>query len=115
MHTPGPWTIDNITTRCGGPRIDAKLPGRPGQLGLADLWDVGGYSGSTEANARLMAEAPNLLEAARIVEAHCEREWIVTGGIEDEPINRVRTILLDTARAAIAKATGLDVVLRGSS
>ena len=91
--TPGPWRAefpDEISVRdADGGRIAilANLKGRLGMKGRRDTSEV-------EANARLIAAAPDLLEALKemvnLVELMCPF---------DGPQQR-------KARAAIAKATG---------
>jgi hypothetical protein len=81
-HTPGPWTIcqvGRIIEVCSGNLIVARIP-------------VG--SMNSEANARLIPAAPELLEALKGLVHEIETD----GGIDtsDWPI-------LDAAQAAIAK------------
>lgn len=85
-HTPGPWTHhpeDNIITDASGRRLIE--------------WQARSVSVSVEerdANARLIAAAPELLEALAAL----------IGCIDHGSDNP--TLKLDAARAAIAKATG---------
>ncbi len=83
-HTPGPWATDGLTVY---PRmiLDAKIQPR---ICKVDSFHTGG--GDRESNARLIAAAPELLEALRKAERHC-------------PPNSEAEIL---ARAAIAKSEG---------
>lgn len=96
-HTKGPWTIGR--NRAGYRDIDALDAEYPWQ-GLArvvvEMEGVSGYDDfpEGEANARLIAAAPDLLEALEMVMA--ERE----GG------SPVLFSTSDKARAAIAKAKG---------
>jgi hypothetical protein len=101
MHTPGPWTDYRATaTRAPGVSVD--------------IWHVNGDRDTThvangiysEANARLIAAAPDLLAALEALAATArtfrgvpaeEQEWTP---IDDEA--------LDAAFAAIAQATGED-------
>lgn len=114
--TPGPWVFEY---RSG----DHPLSDRSG-WGCEGLWAVdgglilgddigwdGGYEGPNEANARLIAAAPELLEAL---------QWFVEnddtyqgdtpmpehGGLTWNEINAEFIDGLNKARAAIAKATG---------
>ncbi|MBY0513161.1 MAG: hypothetical protein K2P78_04525 [Gemmataceae bacterium] len=92
-HTPGPWDVnddldiysshpdmDEIVASCVGHKIDAAL--------FSDI------PGRAEANARLIAAAPDLLDSLEqmVAESDCGR------------VPCMRTI--DDARAAIAKAAG---------
>lgn len=89
-HTPGPWTYDKQYRRLMGP--DGK-----------DLYIEGGAHWATtrdpeaEANSRLIAAAPELLEALEQFLNH------YPGGINPF-LDEARSM----GRAAIAKATGKD-------
>ena len=89
-HTPAPWTQGNSKNGKECVWLNGKTEPPSGQgMGLDYTWiDCG-----TEANARLIAAAPDLLDALefvmnRLVDKH-----------EDD-------IAAQKARAAIAKATG---------
>ena len=73
--------------------ILANLKGRLGMQGRRDTSEV-------EANARLIAAAPDLLEALQEL---CE---IVEDAIEQKSAKDLDSFTLQPARAAIAKATG---------
>lgn len=86
LHTPGPWTTyghpaDGITIRARGCAVADVIPQR----------------GADEANARLIAAAPDLLEALEDA-----ARWIDT--LPDDL--RLGSIMPDKLRAALAKATG---------
>ena len=83
-HTPGPWRIEGTNS---GLFIAGAKPGY-----LAEMRDCG--SGDVAANARLIAAAPDLLDALALLVAGIEN------GVSDSFIPLVK------ARAAIAKATG---------
>ena len=80
QHTPGPWTVDN-----------QYIHGPDGIRFLAVAGD-----GAGQANARLIASAPELLAAARLAVAWSEQ---VPAPYRDWPH-------VAAARAAIARATG---------
>lgn len=87
-HTPGPWEADQVG------QVWGKINNRDVRVA-----DMGSFN--MNANARLIAAAPELLEACRHAEAILGRiiegkEW---GAIEE---------YADTVRAAIAKAEGRD-------
>jgi len=99
-HTPGPWSI---TSEDG----DGLYVTAPDDGNADDPWNIAlafaacGYpgdprSGSTQANARLIAAAPDLLEALQLVLSIVAPEGagsaFISAGTER------------TARAAIAKA-----------
>lgn len=107
-HTPGPWFADSngdvwrrspadLYQNGGGVAGDRPLAAaNKGWFGEAET----GYP--VEANARLIAAAPELYEAL-------EGMLQVYGGKYDNdclPKNSVELDLIDMARAAIAKATG---------
>ena len=83
-HTPGPWRYqrENGSPTTGQHMIAGANPGY-----LAEVRDCG--SGDVCANARLIAAAPELLDALQAVVRVADRN----------------TVEFDMARAAIAKAT----------
>lgn len=89
QHTPGPWIINPYAERsviapvfATGPKAIAMLQGR-----------IQGRDEIREANGRLIAAAPELLEACKLAERWLE-SWASA-----EPY-------LATIRTAITKATG---------
>lgn len=99
-HTPGPWHIKSATasgfkTKSGGNGIYA--PARPTDdffiLQIASM-ETNLSGQEVEANARLIAAAPELLEAAIYLMDDLRHSY--------EP----RSAALDKIEAAIAKATG---------
>ena len=100
-HTPGPWQIR--FARNGYPyQIDAPN-GSEGAGGIRTVtrWGAISFPSSTEglANARLIAAAPDLLEAAKtLVESHKEADPMAAG--------MMLACALHMAEAAIARATG---------
>ena len=86
-HTPGPWVIKEID-RNEGVRISCGLVGCGCRVyGMPE----------GEANARLIAAAPDLLAALESV--------LTIGGIDQSPGTNGR-VVLHQVRAAIAKARG---------
>jgi hypothetical protein len=87
QHTPGPWKY----LRTSGFDYGSTAYWIPGICGNV----------KDEANARLIAAAPDLLEALSKIEAACA---VIPEGLEGylEPLSDA----LADARAAIAKATG---------
>ena len=97
-HTPGPWEIGDIED--GWVEIDSRISNIH-HLGLAKVvWKMEDDEKTPrcEANARLIAAAPEMLEA---LEFFVER----FSPVEHELIFSKRHAL-QKARAAIAKATG---------
>lgn len=86
-HTPGPWTVKR-SARNGFPWVvcDNGLQPSDIMLGVPEV----------EANARLIAAAPDLLAALRSVLT------LVDGGFKVGP----KTHVVEDIRAAIAKAEG---------
>lgn len=106
-HTPGPWEIefdpwhfDTASTVVGGEKVKAK------GIGQQMLVQVGGWASPTEqeANARLIATAPELLEALEellaVAPAHPPAAGLIVG------IEERHSLAIKRARAAIAKAMG---------
>ena len=91
QHTPGPWTVDN-----------QYIHGPDGIRFLAVAGD-----GAGQANARLIAAAPELLDAAKLVLAWYEAENNHAGTSFMERVDMCRDSE-NALRAAIAKATGVQ-------
>ena len=91
-HTPGPWVVVGSRTKYVEARLVGSLMQEVAACGptLADE----GYGQQQEANARLIAAAPDLLEALIELAACGAEAWG-----EDRPC-------VKWANAAIAKATG---------
>ena len=98
LHTPGPWQV--LPEECDKPyiRVRGTVPGTRFRVANV-LTPV--YAGvhereadETRANARLIAAAPELLEALRAVD-------VLFGHLARDSTQRT---WLDNARAAIAKA-----------
>jgi hypothetical protein len=91
-HTAGPWRAYESSDD-GWFNIEAESDGS----------DVVGCEGcANEANARLIAAAPELLEALEEAET-----YLVERGIDIRGVTG-RTVILPKMRAAIAKATGKE-------
>ena len=89
-HTPGPWRVvdswnDHMVESQNGEEI---------------IWQDGPHDTPTinEANARLIAAAPDLLEALESM----LQSFLITQSLDDYPIDAP----CNKARAAIAKAKG---------
>jgi hypothetical protein len=91
-HTRGPWKVrQSREVFCGNKRVCHVNAASVTPLSMRDELNV------AAANARLIAAAPELLEALQMLESHCERMGFNT---------REEVPLLEAARAAILKATG---------
>ncbi len=90
-HTPGPWNVGTSKQRRDVVFLNG-LSEQPGSLGPSKSW----IDCNTEANARLIAAAPDLLAVVKELEesAGYWSEYDVPLGI------------VDRIRAAIAKAEG---------
>ena len=96
-HTPGPWAADMEPTDDGQIYVyPAKYPEYDNDR--KDICDVHAYHGSEQrdANAALIAAAPELLEALNEI-LHC-----IEMGAGDERWNAA----CEAARARVAKAEG---------
>jgi hypothetical protein len=100
-HTPGPWKarkgFDSETIEVFAPNSKIKKPFQP-----TDLAVVQADSREGKANARLIAAAPELLEALEEAET-----YLVERGVDIRGVTG-RTVILPKMRAAIAKATGKE-------
>jgi len=85
QHTPGPWRVEDGSTVYGS---------RAGKTDKFEVCDCKGYAGEREANARLIAAAPDLLEAVRL-----------TVELLDSDGRNSNSTVVKTCRAAIARAT----------
>ena len=98
-HTPGPWAVDEndhqwITADCDG-LIVAEIPYGEGE-------ETDRHHEINDANARLIAAAPELLEALRdMVRINQNKEGYFRGHSHAESGS-----VYEQARAAIAKAEG---------
>lgn len=107
QHTPGPWTWmrnDACAQGLKGAFVRAATiapGGRYPELALVSAREVGDQA-ICDANACLMAAAPDLLEALRrYVARHEALNASITHTVRD-----ASDLQLESARAVIAKATG---------
>ena len=90
---PGPWVI-GTSSRHGVHCVDAVDPKDGLLFEVCEVWGIDDNAEETEhswANARLIAAAPDLLDALQVISSYPEPDQL-----------EMRII----ARAAIAKATG---------
>ena len=91
MHTPGPWTIE-IDHSCDEAEfIRTEFDGE-----MFDIATLSNESGNVNSNARLIAAAPDLLDALKRVMRHVPAD--AGGASLGDDMYR--------ARLAIARATG---------
>lgn len=106
-HTPGPWRASSVTT--GGPppfwRIDGELNGDGSAATV--VCSLPHYGKDNDANARLIAAAPELLEACRsLLELNVPERCNVRPH-EDCGCFSCRSYdAIEACQAALAKATG---------
>ena len=98
-HTPGPWMAGIRLT--GG-----QLPIEQETNASMHVAMVNGRAGEQEANACLIAAAPELLEALQECEAMLDKAYDRAPAMGTAQREYEKT--MRTARAAIAKATGTD-------
>lgn len=108
QHTPGPW--EHLGTDRVGPDYGVAIVGSNlgGLVGYALPWPTEIDSGNferVEANARLIAAAPDLLEALEWALAEIEGRTRYTPNDIYEAMEQ-RENALEAAQAAIAKARG---------
>lgn len=94
-HTPGPWGTDNYDSE---PYINTD----GGETNIAMCFDL--RDGRQKANARLIAAAPELLEAAKRVSRLCA-EWHIKEGISADAFAYTQNVI-DMLSDTIAKAEG---------
>ncbi len=87
QHAQGPWTVDGLVTK------DLDVISPDGRIAMIDCDDCD--ADTLEANARLIAAAPDLLAALQA---------IVTGNVYGNPTQW--NLAIDRGIAAIKKATG---------
>ena len=102
-HTPGPWLTDRNNVHTGQIATVYHCIGDDWIEIWTDKWaETGLGEGEQEANARLIAAAPELLDALRGMLA-LDDEHHQRGHGDDDVCSEVQA-----ARAAIAKATNPD-------
>lgn len=106
--TPGPWTLETVATSCGichkiGPFPASRDGGSPRHACLYSDRNSHFNPADQEllANARLIAAAPDLLEAAIFAKQALAFVW------QSHHANRTDAAI-DSLIAAIAKATGSE-------
>jgi hypothetical protein len=95
-HTPGPWVVgpvdDTVVTHLGRDGVRYEIAAIDGDYNSPDEWPT------MEANARLIAAAPDMLDALKALLFELDERF---------PYGWLRRLdCLPKARAAIAKAEG---------
>ncbi len=96
-HTPGPWFVTGSMTKYIEARIPSGLIQEVAACGPTEA--DGGYGPQQQANAKLIAAAPDLLDA--LIKLHESLESLNNSGDAGQMVADD----VETARAAIAKAT----------
>ena len=113
-HTPGPWHFhmarNDGAVRTFWVNAEYEIPAGKRQHAVCELYDVfhqGEHQADAEANARLIAAAPELLRSCREALASSElwMDWDNVGG-EHEGEAEACASVVQRLKAAIAKATG---------
>lgn len=108
QHTPGPWTLETVRTTSGMCHKVGPFPWRNGQMNHACIYVDGSFTnsrtseiaGELAANARLIAAAPDLLDAAKQALA------IIREIQDEEGFSPSTSVPAAALTAAIAKARG---------
>ncbi len=98
-HTPGPWMIDGISRDILAP--DGELLATAYQMTVDVDEEMANPDDTGVANARLIAAAPELLDALKAIHEGAART-ISDSGDYSYALDRI----LQTAEAAITKAQG---------
>lgn len=96
-HTPGPWGQHSIFYHINGADNE----------GICEVRTTYRTKPEAEANARLIAASPELLESLKEISG-CMRSWFDEFGGRDEHQAVVLNTLIKNAEKAIAKATGAE-------
>ncbi|MET0533120.1 MAG: hypothetical protein ABW171_02760 [Steroidobacter sp.] len=109
QHTQGPWIINLDPRYPSEPCIDAVIDGVVWHVALCHN-AAGPEDGSAEANARLIAAAPELLATLKAVlpalRADMEKQSANGGALHDSPTLRAARARYEAAVRVIAKIDG---------
>ena len=104
-HTPGPWKIDKVLTMNAAPIITAETCWRNQSRVVAKaMYHSGSEDPEVQANAKLIAATPDLLEALREALDFIER-FGKERHLSAKDAQCAHCILIESAKTAIAKAT----------
>lgn len=97
--TPGPWEVgpvdDTVVTHIGADGVRYEVAAIDGDYNDPDTWPI------MEANARLIAAAPDMLAALQAF--NLKEEWIVSGSADSLTL-RIPIAVLQQAAEAVSKA-----------
>lgn len=104
-HSKGPWQFvpDEFNTE--------KQDGQPGSIYSVGGWFIATVEsipdeGETEANAQLIAAAPDLLEVAELINSKIDNDLLKFIGLEGQFHVRLSSQEIEVLRTAIKKAKG---------
>lgn len=110
MHTPGPWKIfDGWGSDSKKPIIVDSIPDVGGNCVANCICYLATSNDDCLANARLIAAAPEMLEALQA--AMCIKDlWLPIGDVSDEHAEELKALSLMAMKfeSVIKKATGTD-------
>jgi hypothetical protein len=95
-HTPGPWRTGDVFNTVFGPPNGNPSPAIVATVNKAN-----------KANARLIAAAPEMLEALETAKLDIYAAWVLAKDLGDKPSIDHCSKSLARVSAAIAKAKGL--------
>jgi hypothetical protein len=115
-HTPGPWVVNDFCTENDADTAvwtshDPHTAKSICECHFNTVREIqrgehGCHQLEAEANARLIAAAPDLLEALRNLVFTAQKMWDDAKPLKDTALVTVTHPMLEEARAAIVKATG---------
>jgi hypothetical protein len=107
-HTPGPWTVMCTATKYGfAYKIDEMEAEYETAEGSGDDSVMENANERNEANARLIAAAPEMLEALETAKLDMYAAWVLAKDLGDKPSIDHCSKSLSRVSNAIAKAKGL--------
>ena len=114
-HTPGPWIIGTDPRYPSEPCVDAVVEGVVWHVALCHM-GLGPYDNSAEANARLIAAAPDLYaclkDALPMLRTECERSSALAESSPDKVSTfRKAKMRYEAALVAIERVEGARPVV----
>ena len=97
MHTKGPWHIDK---RIGAPEIVGTSTEYGARRIARVLYDPGSEDIEVRANARLIAAAPELLEALEVIANIADQSGLSSQSIYDGVLEDINDIANESVRKA---------------
>lgn len=108
-HTPGPWRLSNTISayECKRRKIVASEESAESGTGICEVYGI--EDECNVANARLIAAAPEMLEALQSA-MRIKDLWLPIGDVSDEHAEELKALSLMAMKfeSVIKKATGTD-------